>query len=38
MIVDAHYHLDPRLESLESLLAQMQAHLSLARTRSARWT
>ena len=26
MIVDAHYHLDPRLESLERLLAQMQAH------------
>ncbi len=26
MIADAHYHLDPRLESLERLLAQMRAH------------
>jgi predicted TIM-barrel fold metal-dependent hydrolase len=26
MIADAHYHLDPRLESVERLLAQMQAH------------
>jgi predicted TIM-barrel fold metal-dependent hydrolase len=26
MIVDAHYHLDPRLESVERLLAQMDAH------------
>src|SRR6266852_2192181 len=26
MIVDAHYHLDPRLESVERLLAQMQEH------------
>ena len=26
MIVDAHYHLDPRLESVDGLLAQMQAH------------
>jgi predicted TIM-barrel fold metal-dependent hydrolase len=26
MIVDAHYHLDPRLESVDRLLAQMQAH------------
>ncbi|MGZ6142643.1 MAG: amidohydrolase family protein [Myxococcales bacterium] len=26
MIADAHYHLDPRLESIERLLVQMQAH------------
>ena len=26
MIVEAHYHLDPRLESVERLLAQMQEH------------
>src|SRR5947207_7327210 len=26
MIADAHYHLDPRLESVEQLLAQMQVH------------
>ncbi len=26
MIADAHYHLDPRLESVERLLAQMQEH------------
>ena len=26
MIADAHYHLDPRLESVERLLAQMQQH------------
>jgi predicted TIM-barrel fold metal-dependent hydrolase len=26
MIADAHYHLDPRLESVDRLLAQMQAH------------
>jgi predicted TIM-barrel fold metal-dependent hydrolase len=26
MIVDAHYHLDPRLESVDRLLAQMRAH------------
>jgi len=26
MIVDAHYHLDPRLESVERLLAQMREH------------
>src|SRR5260370_41553464 len=26
MIADAHYHLDPRLESIERLLAQMQGH------------
>jgi len=26
MIADAHYHLDPRLESIERLLAQMQVH------------
>jgi predicted TIM-barrel fold metal-dependent hydrolase len=26
MIVDAHYHLDPRLETVERLLAQMTAH------------
>src|SRR5260370_10319243 len=26
MIADAHYHLDPRLETVERLLAQMQEH------------
>ena len=26
MILDAHYHLDPRLESVDRLLAQMQEH------------
>jgi predicted TIM-barrel fold metal-dependent hydrolase len=26
MIADAHYHLDPRLESIERLLAQMREH------------
>jgi len=26
MIVDVHYHLDPRLESVDRLLAQMQVH------------
>lgn len=26
MIADAHYHLDPRLEGIDRLLAQMQAH------------
>ena len=26
MIVDAHYHLDPRLESMDRLLAQMREH------------
>src|SRR3981189_3662828 len=26
MIVDAHYHLDPRLETVERLVSQMDAH------------
>src|SRR5207237_1482326 len=26
MIIDAHYHLDPRLESMDRLLAQMREH------------
>src|SRR3954466_6407246 len=26
MIADAHYHLDPRLESVDRLLAQMRQH------------
>ena len=26
MIADAHYHLDPRLESVDQLLAQMREH------------
>ena len=26
MVVDAHYHLDPRLEPIDRLLAQMREH------------